>query len=172
MPNTRRPFRLAFAPATVKSHGCHQFDRLASPVKILALAAIAFYRRVLSPWKGFSCAYRVHTGHASCSALGFRAVRKYGARRGLDVLHERLKRCGDAYRQYRTSKHFREAGHCDVPCHGDIPDVSCDHGEWDCLSSLGDAASCFDSPCDGGSLRGLKRAPKESGSTTVDAKRG
>ena len=141
-------------------------------MKILALAAIAFYRRVLSPWKGFSCSYRVHTGHASCSALGFRAVRRYGARHGFDVLHGRLERCGIAYRKHRVTNHFREAGHCDVPCHGDIPDVSCDHGSWDCLSSVGDAASCFDFPCDGMSWQGSKRDPKEGENASVAPRQG
>ncbi len=33
----------------------------------LVLWAIEVYQRHLSPRKGFSCAYRCHTGHASCS---------------------------------------------------------------------------------------------------------
>jgi len=41
----------------------------------LVLAAITGYQTYLSPYKGFCCAYRVHTGRKSCSALGFRAVR-------------------------------------------------------------------------------------------------
>ena len=115
-------------------------------MKIFALFVITFYRRFVSPWKGFSCAYRVHTGRASCSALGFRAVRRYGARRGLEVSRGRLARCGIAYREHRA----RQAGHCD------IPDVPCDGPDWDCLGSAGDAASCFQVPCDAWSWWGSK----------------
>jgi putative component of membrane protein insertase Oxa1/YidC/SpoIIIJ protein YidD len=42
------------------------------------LLAIGLYQKYLSPHKGFCCAYRTHTGRAGCSALGFRAVRRYG----------------------------------------------------------------------------------------------
>ncbi len=132
-------------------------------MKILALAAIVFYRRFLSPWKGFFCAYRVHTGHACCSALGFRAVRRYGVRHGLDVLRGRFERCGDAHRKYRVANRFREAGHCD------IPDVSCDHGDWDCLSSVCDAASCFDLPCNSGVWWGQKRKAQKDKNASTDA---
>ena len=54
---------------------------LIAPLKILALAAITLYQRFVSPRKGFSCAYRFHTGGPSCSVLGFRAVRRYGVHR-------------------------------------------------------------------------------------------
>ncbi len=66
---------------------------------------------------------------------------------------------------------FQEAGHCDVPCHGDIPDLSCDHGHWDCLSSVGDAASCFDFPCDGVSWRGSNRKSQKHKDASIDAQR-
>lgn len=113
-------------------------------LKTFALAAITFYQRALSPRRGFSCAFRVHAGSASCSALGFRAVRRYGVRRGFNVLRGRLKRRGDAWRQHRASSRFRESGHCDVP------DVPCHHGDWDCAGSACGVASGFDVPCEGG----------------------
>lgn len=59
-------------------------------MKILVLAAIRFYQRKLSPHKGFSCAYAACTGHARCSALGYRAVRRLGVWHGLSVLDRRL----------------------------------------------------------------------------------
>ena len=59
-------------------------------MKQLALAAIRLYQRHLSPHKGFCCAYRVHTGRASCSSLGYRAIRRFGLWLGLVILHRRL----------------------------------------------------------------------------------
>ena len=53
------------------------------PLRCLALCAITFYQRCLSPAKGFSCAYRFHTGCQSCSVLGYRAIRRFGVWRGL-----------------------------------------------------------------------------------------
>ncbi|VEB44117.1 Uncharacterised protein [Chromobacterium violaceum] len=50
--------------------------------KWLALCLIRIYQRHLSPRKGFGCAYRAGTGRAGCSGLAFRAIRRYGLRRG------------------------------------------------------------------------------------------
>jgi putative component of membrane protein insertase Oxa1/YidC/SpoIIIJ protein YidD len=54
---------------------------------------IAGYQRFLSPYKGFCCAYRVHTGRASCSSLGRRVIRTHGLFSGLVLLTQRFKRC-------------------------------------------------------------------------------
>jgi putative component of membrane protein insertase Oxa1/YidC/SpoIIIJ protein YidD len=40
----------------------------------LALAAIRCYQRRISPHKGFSCALRVATGGAGCSAYGYAVI--------------------------------------------------------------------------------------------------
>lgn len=85
----------------------------------LILAAIRFYQRFLSPFKGFRCAYHTHTGRQSCSHLGFRAVRRYGALSGLAVLRQRLYLCGVAHWRY-SPPHCRpplpQRGECDVGC--------------------------------------------------------
>ena len=84
----------------------------------LALHGIRCYQRYLSPRKGFACAYRVHMGRRSCSALGVRVVRRHGLLRGLSLLHRRLNRCGVAYRNSKSSliQRRREAGFLDFPC--------------------------------------------------------
>lgn len=105
-------------------------------MKQLALAAIRLYQRHLSPHKGFCCAYRCHTGHASCSQLGYRSIRRFGLRRGLFLLRQRLLKCGIAHRRHapRRGVAFRQqAGFCDLscdlPCDGDCS--PCDLiGEW------------------------------------------
>jgi putative component of membrane protein insertase Oxa1/YidC/SpoIIIJ protein YidD len=105
-------------------------------LKALALAAIAFYQRYLSPRKGYSCAFRVHTGRDSCSAYGKRVIERYGAPYGVQLIKRRLKACS------RT--HHAQAGFvdCDLPCEG--PDISaCE----DMQAAL-DAAECCGYGCD------------------------
>jgi putative component of membrane protein insertase Oxa1/YidC/SpoIIIJ protein YidD len=82
----------------------------------MALAAIRFYQRFLSPYKGFTCAYHAHTGCASCSALGLRAIRRYGVKDGIGVLQMRLYRCGVAYRRFAVVAPLRskQAGFCEL----------------------------------------------------------
>lgn len=94
----------------------------------LILAAIRFYQRHLSPRKGFRCAYHQHTGRATCSQLGARAVRRFGAVSGLAVLRERLFRCGVAARRHRPARPrgpIAQRGdcdpNCDLPCDIDLP---------------------------------------------------
>jgi len=79
-------------------------------MKTLALAAIRFYQRHMSPHKGFCCAYANYSGHASCSVLGYRAIRRFGAWQGLFVLNARLEKCGIAYRRSAPSVLQRQAG--------------------------------------------------------------
>ena len=97
-------------------------------MKAFALAAIRFYQRHLSPRKGYCCAYRHHTGRASCSQLGYRAIRRLGLWRGLAALRIRLGRCGIAHRRYtrRGLALGGQAGFCDCAC-----DLPCDCGlDW------------------------------------------
>lgn len=98
-------------------------------MKALALLAIRGYQRWLSPHKGFSCAYRSWCGHASCSTLGLRAIRRFGVWRGLQVLDGRLQQCRLAHEAIGTAPRRRprsQAGDCDCGgCdigHCDLPD--------------------------------------------------
>jgi putative component of membrane protein insertase Oxa1/YidC/SpoIIIJ protein YidD len=108
-------------------------------MKALALALIGLYQRHLSPRKGFCCAYRFHTGAASCSALGHRAIRRHGLRRGLALLDRRLARCALAHRRYgpRRPALRSEAGVCEVaeacdcfPSGSDVSGCCCDACDW------------------------------------------
>lgn len=110
------------------------------------LAAIRLYQRFISPHKGFRCAYHAHTGRQSCSQLGFRAVRRYGARLGLAVLRQRLYLCGVAHRRcsapYRRAP-LNQSGFCDIGC--DLPcDGNCDLPSANSCRFIGDLASCGD----------------------------
>jgi putative component of membrane protein insertase Oxa1/YidC/SpoIIIJ protein YidD len=99
-------------------------------MKSLALGAIRFYQRFISPRKGFCCAYAAIKGHGSCSVLGCRAIRRYGVWRGIAVLDKRLEKCGIAYRRqkYRVAHGMlsRQAGFLDCACNAPaICDLPC-----------------------------------------------
>lgn len=109
--------------------------------KIL-LVLIAGYQRYLSPQKGFCCAYRTHTGCQSCSALGFRAIRRYGVFAGLTILRRRLNLCGVVHRRhyvFQPRPFQRQSGFCDLGC-----DLPCDVSGIDGCISVGDIFSCLD----------------------------
>ena len=116
-----------------------------------ALFAIELYQRYLSPYKGYCCAYRVVTGGASCSALGYRAIRRFGVWDGLTLLRERFALCALACRRWRARmKAPRQRGFIDGACDPTmcIPDPgACDPSSLPCdASSL--PCDCSGSPCD------------------------
>jgi putative component of membrane protein insertase Oxa1/YidC/SpoIIIJ protein YidD len=121
------------------------------------LVAISAYQRFVSPYKGFGCAYRVHTGCQSCSVLGYRAIRRFGVIDGVALLRQRFGRCTEAYQRHHVfvgSLH-RQRGLCDLSC--DLPscDLPCDIHK---PASVSDAISCCDcSSCDCGSRRKSRR---------------
>ena len=73
----------------------------------LALGAIRLSIRVA--YKGFSLPYAA-PAVASCSTLGYRAIRRFGVRKGITVLRWRLEECAVAYQQIRPSVPWRSAG--------------------------------------------------------------
>lgn len=104
-------------------------------MRYLVITAIGLYQRHLSPRKGYRCAYGHHTGHASCSHLGYRAVRRYGAWKGLTVLRGRLFLCGVAHQRHHvvpTATLGLQRGVIDIDC--DVGDATgcCDVAscEW------------------------------------------
>ncbi len=135
-------------------------------MKGFALALISGYRRYVSPRKGFCCAYSVHTGGATCSALGYRAIRMKGVVSGIAILRERLFLCGLAHRRFgpkHVRRQVRQRGDCDVgsfdsPCDGD--------GAGDCGGGRGRSFNCLDGlTCDWPSSdKKEKRRKRKSGS--------
>lgn len=93
-------------------------------MRALALWAIRVYQRLISPNKGFSCAYRVYTGHVGCSELGYRAIRRFGVLEGIGVLNIRLDKCSQAHAHMRAARPTMLRGQagfldCDCSCDGD-----------------------------------------------------
>ena len=120
--------------------------------KNLALAAVKLYQRYVSPFKGFSCAYRIQTGRASCSGHGCRVIERYGILLGLKLIQRRLDQCGQKYRQHVNANkqranlpvyHRHQAGFCDAGC--DIG--ACDVGDLgSCACDV--LSGCGSFPCD------------------------
>lgn len=69
-----------------------------TPAAAAALAAIGAYQRYVSPYKGFCCAHRARTGHASCSEFARRAIERCGLLAGLRLLRRRFLACAASYR--------------------------------------------------------------------------
>lgn len=113
----------------------------------IVIASIHLYRRYISPYKGFCCAYRMHTGRASCSELGLRTVQRYGAFVGVAVLRRRLYLCGVAHRRCTPPNrrpHRSQRGDCDLPCEAGCDIASCKPG-----ASIGNLFNCCDcASCD------------------------
>ena len=130
----------------------------------LALATITAYQRYLSPYKGFCCAYRIHTGRASCSAIGYRVIRRYGVFAGVALLRRRTYLCGVAHRRYSPAcqrPHRAQRGDCDLGC--DLPcNFNVDLPSSKTCSSLSDFSSCCDcGGCDGSDKKRKSRSPEE-----------
>ena len=109
-------------------------------MRILALTAIRAYQRFISPYKGFYCAYKYHTGRRSCSSLGYRAIRRYGVVSGISMLGQRTHLCGVTHRRYQPFLRYKlhtQRGVCDISCDGP-DDLPCH------ASDICDAASCLD----------------------------
>ena len=64
-----------------------------TPLAWLALRAIAFYQRHLSPRKGYCCALHATGAGRSCSAYGYRAIARGGVFNGLALLRRRIDAC-------------------------------------------------------------------------------
>lgn len=117
------------------------------------LATIRAYQRYLSPYKGFSCAYRVHTGRSSCSALGYRAIRIHGVLAGFVILRERMFLCGVAHRRYSVTRpklYAKQGGYCDIGCDGADCGSGCDGCHFPHIEGLSNVCNCL-SYCDVGS---------------------
>jgi uncharacterized protein len=138
-------------------------------MKTLALLMIRGYQRCLSPYKGYRCAYSVHTGRCGCSGIGYRAIRLYGLVQGLGVLRERLAVCSHMHHthMHRTQLSARpvlskQAGVCDVGC---VDVGSCD--------IVPDSQACnYVSCCDCGSWGDSKKnkPKKERGGLFVNSR--
>lgn len=123
-------------------------------MKALALAAIKFYQRYISQYKGFCCAYAAYTSDASCSTLGYRAIRRYGVWDGLSVLNRRLVRCGTASRIATVARQMpmlmrRQSGYIDCGgCDAGGCDIPLGGSSWSCHDFLKILDCCSGCSCE------------------------
>jgi uncharacterized protein len=101
-------------------------------MKSLALFAITSYKKFISPYKGFSCAHRVHNQGDSCSTYAYKAIEQHGLFTGLMKTRERLHECGEVHRASIRRVPHGQAGLCDA-------------GSADCDFDGGDPSCCCDS---------------------------
>ena len=142
------------------------------PAARLALAAIRGYQRWISPYKGFRCALRAHTGGDSCSSYGYLVIGRFGLRRGLGLLDRRLELCGHVHRRFAPARpaspvrnpwRHREQGLCDLSCDSpgcDLPDLPCHGHAGDCV--FGDCLGFTNCGCDIGDCGRSKRQQRDS----------
>lgn len=126
-------------------------------IDAVALGAIRFYRRHVSPRKGFRCAWGAATGRDSCSGVGLRAVRRTGWWRGAQLLRRQFDRCllASAARAAQAGSDRRlrplpaQRGDCDLGCDACF--------DADCLGRAFGALDCLNC-CDCGDLPGRRDA--------------
>ena len=78
--------------------------------RLLALAALAAYQKVLSPTKGRNCPM-----YPSCSAFAVRSVHSFGALQGALMAADRLHRCGHDLAHYEGRVIQGDLLHVDEP---------------------------------------------------------
>lgn len=114
-------------------------------LRLAAAGAVGAYQRHISPHKGFCCAYRAHTGRASCSEFGRRVILKLGLVAFVRLMPRRFARCRAAFASIRLDRKLRaERAH---RAHGRRTVLDrCDCG--DCGLSSCDAGDCTPGGCD------------------------
>lgn len=112
-------------------------------MKAIALLAIRGYKRYISPYKGFSCAHRIHNNGESCSTFAFNAIEKHGLFTGLIMTKSRLRECGEVHRAHLPKQKFiphSQAGFVDG-CDCDCGDANCGDASC-CDSAVPDCKDC------------------------------
>jgi len=60
---------------------------------IIALKTINFYQKWISPYKGYSCAYKYYTNKHSCSEFAKKSIQKFGIIKSIPLINIHLKKC-------------------------------------------------------------------------------
>lgn len=98
-------------------------DRMLS---LAAYSGVAFYRRFVSPRKGFRCAHAALTGGPSCSAVAAEMLLSQGFSVAYPAINRQRLRCREAYtsamnsnsvaEQLLNSPIFAEGGNVIIKC--------------------------------------------------------
>jgi len=92
-------------------------------MRSLVLVAISVYKKYVSPFKGFRCAYGVLHGGNSCSTEIYELINKHGVLKGIPLAKVQLKRCTAAYKILSSEKEDEtgESGENKNPEDCDLP---------------------------------------------------
>lgn len=121
--------------------------------KKVLISIVLFYRKFISPYKGFKCAHAHHTHGLSCSTYGLKVLKENKPLVALSLIKERLNACSVIYHLYQPTAiakpkfHFykKQAGFvdgCDIPCDG----ADCHAFDCDGIDLTPDLGAC-DIPC-------------------------
>ena len=111
-------------------------------LRLAAAGAVGAYQRHISPYKGFCCAYRVHTGRVSCSEFGRRVILRLGLLAFFRLMPRQLARCREAFASIRLHASLGSDGAQDQSRLRKAVD-GCDGGLSAC-----DVADCAADGCD------------------------
>jgi putative component of membrane protein insertase Oxa1/YidC/SpoIIIJ protein YidD len=115
-----------------------------SPAGTLAAGLIRLYQRFISPYKGFSCAYRVKKKRCSCSEFARRVATRFGLLKLPDLLQRRFKKCGRAAKVLDYESKAKPE-----PAKKRQSSFDCSPDPFDCARVGCDAASGCDVPSGG-----------------------
>jgi putative component of membrane protein insertase Oxa1/YidC/SpoIIIJ protein YidD len=96
-------FVLSFAFVTTAQTQASARAALDGSARGAAITCITAYQNHLSPYKGFSCAYRVAYGGESCSAYVKRTVAEQGVGAAMGLAQQRFALCRLAAQELRAS---------------------------------------------------------------------
>lgn len=126
-------------------------------IKLLALNTIKIYQKFISPYKGFSCAYKVATNEISCSVYGKKVIKRFGLLTGAKLLNRRFHDCSWCNEQLKNKRkikentqstlyrfsylHSKQGGFIDSDC-GECDTI--DFSTCDCSTSLPESCNTSD----------------------------
>src|SRR4028119_2453345 len=96
-------FVLSFAFVTTVQTQASARAALDGSARGAAITCITAYQNHVSPYKGFSCAYRVAYGGESCSAFVKRTIEEHGIRPAMSLAQQRFAQCRLAAQELRAS---------------------------------------------------------------------
>lgn len=124
--------------------------------KKILIGGVLFYRKFISPYKGFKCAHSHHTHGLSCSTYGLKVLNENKPLVALSLIKERLSACSVIYHLYQPTVivpakknfHFykKQGGFvdaCDIPCDG----ADCQAFDCNGIDLAPDLGAC-NVPCD------------------------
>lgn len=124
----------------------------------IAIKAINFYQKYISPYKGFRCAHGVATGEISCSGYGKKVIKRFGLLTGLKLLNRRFYDCSWHARHLNKLKEMSKDKNSKMyrpitgyrSTQGGFVDCDCDCGDCDmpdCDINFCDGLDCIPSDC-------------------------